>query len=257
GGETAPERYGRHQGVHDDRNDHHGHQEARAATGMIRRILLDWGYLERVSGFEGEHSFVLGAVVLIHAGDVFQQRGSPDEQQEQGNANRAVYQVKYNALAENRIDPLKFRRGQQWKKLVHENEKSDGDQDIDGSDPAAEFQLLAGFRLRLNLVESYIGGETQGTEAERHRVAKRHDTANHRPAHPFMLFRQALQRLAVDGNLATRSAHGNAPGMRGSHHDAFENGLAADKSFLTALQSRQELNGHEKTPYGTQKLHVL
>src|SRR5215469_12089962 len=224
---------------------------------MIGRILLNWGYLQRVSGFEGEHRFVLGAVVLIHAANVFQQRCSPDEQQEQGDTNRAVYQVEDNALAENRVDPLQFRRGQQRKKLVHENEKADGDQDVDGSDPAAEFQLLARFRLRLDLVESYIGGETQGAEAERHRVPKRNDTANHRPAHPLMLFRQALQRLAVDGNLATRSAHGNAPCMRGAHHDAFENGLAADKSFLTALQSRQELNGHEKTPYRTQKLHVL
>jgi hypothetical protein len=35
--------------------------------------------------------------------------------------------------------------------------------------------------------------------------------------------------------------------MRGAHHYAFEDSLAADEGLLTALQSRQELDRRQET----------
>jgi hypothetical protein len=58
------------------------------------------------------------------------------------------------------------------------------------------------------------------------------------------------------GQLPVRLAAGDGPGMWGAHHDAFENGLAADQGFLAAFESRQELDGYQKTPQCSEKLHI-
>jgi len=43
--------------------------------------------------------------------------------------------------------------------------------------------------------------------------------------------------------------------MRRAHHDAFEDGLAADKSFLTAFKGGQQLNGYQETYEISQRTH--
>jgi hypothetical protein len=63
-----------------------------------------------------------------------------------------------------------------------------------------------------------------------------------------MLFREALERLALGRKFAVRLAAGNGPGVRGAHHDAFEHSLAADEGFFAAFKRWQELDGDQKTP---------
>ena len=100
-----------------------------------------------------------------------------------------------------------------------------------------------------------VGGETQRAEAQRHRVAERHHAAHNRPSHPFMLFGKPLERFAHGDNFARRLAAGNRPGVRGTHHHAFEHGLAADQSFFPALQRGQKLHGHQETHEISQRTH--
>ena len=76
---------------------------------MIRRILLHCAGSQRIAVFKGKNRLVLGAVILVHAADVLQQRHSPDEQQEQRDADDAIHQVEHDLLAEHRVHALQFR----------------------------------------------------------------------------------------------------------------------------------------------------
>ena len=70
-----------------------------------------------------------------------------------------------------------------------------------------------------------------------------------------MLFGRPLQRLAVGGNFAGGLAHSDRPGVRRTHHDAFQDSLATDQRLFTALECRQELQGHQKPPHLAQGIH--
>src|SRR5438309_1844046 len=94
-------------------NQHHRHQEAGSAAGMERRIFLDSAGSERVSVLEGENRFVLGAVVLVDAADIFPERDAPYEEQEQAETNDAVHQVEGDASAQGGVDLLELCRRQQ------------------------------------------------------------------------------------------------------------------------------------------------
>ena len=112
---------------------------------------------------------------------------------------------------------------------------------VEGKRPARYFGFLLVFGSQP--AHGHVGGIAQSAEAQPHRLAERHDATDHRPAHPFVLFRGAFQRLRVRRQGAIGPADADAPGMGRAHHDAFEHGLAADQGFLTALQSGQELDG--------------
>src|SRR5215469_8850895 len=105
---------------------------------MECRILLNRGRAEWVSVLESEHCLMLGAVVLIDAADVLPQRDSPNEQQKQTEADRPVDQVKHDASAQGGIDLLQFGRRQQGNVLVHENEKGERDNHVEGGEPTAD-----------------------------------------------------------------------------------------------------------------------
>src|SRR5438067_13882610 len=79
------------------------HEEAGPAPRMERGILLNRGNLERVSVLKRKNRLVLGAVVFVDAQDVFPQRHSPNEQQEQNQANRPVDQIENDLPAGRRI----------------------------------------------------------------------------------------------------------------------------------------------------------
>src|SRR5436190_24311863 len=86
-------------------------------------------------------------------------------------------------------------------------------------------------------------------------MPQRHHAAEHRPRHPFMLFRQAFERLAVSREFTRRPTAGDRPCVRAAHHNAFEHGLAADQRFLAAFERGQMLNRYQKTPQRLKKLH--
>ena len=75
---------------------------------------------------------------------------------------------------------------------------------------AAIQPLISSFFLSVagsgcNLIERDVGGKPQRAEAQRHGVTQRHHAANDRPGHPFVFFRQPLQRLAVGGDLRRKA----------------------------------------------------
>ena len=55
------------------------------------------------------------------------------------------------------------------------------------------------------------------------------------------------QRLLVGNHLAAGFADGDAIAVRGAHHDAFEDGLAADQRFFDAGERGQQLKVREQT----------
>ncbi len=114
------------------------------------------------------------------------------------------------------------------------------------------FALLFG----LKLVQRDVGGETQGAEAQGHawpRVITPRTTGH--PIHLCFSERRSSGSEWVD-NLA-RWACGTAiaPSVRRAHHHAFQHGLAADQSLLSAFQRRQQLERDKETPHGSQKSH--
>ncbi len=78
---------------------------------MEGRILLDFGGFEWISVFEGEYCFVFGPVVLVDATNIFPERNSPDEEQEQGQADGAIDEVEHDPAPESGIEFLELRRG--------------------------------------------------------------------------------------------------------------------------------------------------
>jgi len=48
---------------------------------------------QRIAVLEGENCFVLGAVVFVDPTNVRPERDSPDEKQEERNADNAIYQI--------------------------------------------------------------------------------------------------------------------------------------------------------------------
>src|ERR1700730_4119458 len=107
--ETRPECGEWNQHVKADGDQHDRHEKAGAASRMEGRILLDFGGLEPVSVFEGEYGFVLGSVILVNTANVFPERDSPDEEQEQDQTDGAIDQVEYDSPTESRVNLLQFR----------------------------------------------------------------------------------------------------------------------------------------------------
>ncbi len=70
------------QRINQDRDHHHDHQEAGPAARMEGDELLRVLHGHRLAGFEIENHFVLGAVILEHAADVFHARNNEQESKE-------------------------------------------------------------------------------------------------------------------------------------------------------------------------------
>ena len=66
-----------------------------------------------------------------------------------------------------------------------------------------------------------------------------------------------VERLGVNRELSVGLADGDAPGVRGAHHDAFQYGLSADEGFLGALQGKRKLKGGVKAQVGAERHLVL
>ena len=176
----------------------------------------------------------------------------PHEEQEHCDPDEAIDQVKQNLMPENRIHPFQLGRSQQRQILVHEDEEGDGKRHIQSCHPAGDFELLALIFIAIavcgrQFVERRVGGKLEGAESERHRVAQRHYSAHHRPAHPLMLLGRSLQRLAVRDNFSRRLAYSNAPGMRRTHHYALEHSLPSDECFLAALKRGEQLHRRQES----------
>src|SRR5438132_12213311 len=102
-----------------------------------------------------------------------------------------MHEVEDNLLAEERIDAFQFRGSEQGKELIRENKKAEGEDNVDRSHPATDFELLA-FVVSGYFVEGDIGGVTEGPEYERHGMTKCHYTADDDPNHNFVFLQVTL-----------------------------------------------------------------
>jgi len=256
-GEASRKGSNRDEHVNDHGNDHHGHQKTCAAPRMISRIFLDGSSLERIAVLECVDRFVLSAVILVDAANIFPERNSPDEEQEERNSNQAIDEIEDELLAKDWIHMLQLGCGDERKVLVHEDEERDGKDNVYGRHPASDLELLrrdAGVRswiffifVEREIFEHCIGGKLQCAKAKGHGVAKRHDAADYWPAHPLVLIGGPCGLLAMSDDLTGRLSDGDPPGMRRAHHDALEHSLTADEGFLSALKSGKQLHCCEET----------
>src|ERR1017187_10268644 len=123
-GEARPERGEWDQHVENERDQNDPHQETGAAPRMIGRIFLHCHGVERVSVFEGKDGFVLGTVILVDTANILPERYSPNEEQEQYEADTTIDQVENNSAAQSGINFLEFGRSQEGNVFVHEDEES-------------------------------------------------------------------------------------------------------------------------------------
>ena len=125
---------------------------------------------------------------------------------------------------------------------------------LKAGNPAIHLQLFSA--LRLLVFQGHIRRIAQGLEAEHHGGAQGDNSANKRPPLPRALVAGLGERLGMNCQLPVRLADGNSPGVRGAHHDAFQNSLAADESLLGALQRERKLQGSVKAQMGTERHNV-
>ncbi len=210
---------------------------------MKRAVALRRFHVHRVARFEGEHGFVLGAVVAVESANVAPERDRPDKEEEDRDPDNAIHQVEDHLVAEHRMDAPQSGGRHERHELVHKDEEADRDEHVQRQHPAANLHFLLAL-LFGEAFERDVGGVAQGAEAERHRLSQRDHAANHRPAHPLVALRRARHRLRVHRHLPRRLAHRDSPGMRRAHHHALQHGLAAhERCLLAVFQGGEQLRG--------------
>src|ERR1035438_4820775 len=105
---------------------------------------------------------MLGAVVLENTPNVGPARDAPDKEQEKCDADHAVNDVKRDLIAESRICILQLGRRQQRHKLVHENEKTERQHDVEGKSPTGHLSFLLVFGGQS--AHSDVGGIAESAE---------------------------------------------------------------------------------------------
>src|SRR3989442_2940241 len=139
-------------------------------------------------------------------------------------------------MAEERIDAFQFRGSEQGKELIRENKKAEGEDNVDRSHPATDFELLA-FVVSGYFVEGDIGGVTEGPESERHGMPQCHYTADDGPTHPFVFFGGPLQWFPVGWAPAGRVAKCKRHGRRGPQQKPLHTALTDHDSRPPHLQA--------------------
>src|SRR3954464_1848353 len=255
-GKSSSKRCKWNQHVKTDGNQHHSHQEAGPASRMEGRILLNRGNLERISVLKRKNRLVLGAVVFVDTPDVFPKRHSPNEQQEQNQANRPVDQIENDLPTKGRIQFFQLGSRHKRQVLVHENEESQRKQNVRGGEPAADGRrFLSRFRLR-GLFRRYGGRirnrtryalvlhdvfnrdirrKPQCAVSQLHRITQGDHTPHNGPCHPFVLLRRTFQGFTHGDHLTRRFATSDRPRVWRPHHDALEHGLAPDQSLFATF----------------------
>ena len=192
----------------------------------------------------GENSLVLGAMVLVDTANIAPARGEPDKAQEDGESDEALDKSEKNGIGGLWGPVAHGTRRRIGKKLVHEDKESEGKRDIEGGDPTIHLKLFPAGGLLV--FQSDISRVAQGFEAEQHGGAKGDNSANERPGLPWVLVAGSDERLGMDCELSVGLANGDAPGVRGAHHDTFQHSLAADEGLLRAFQRKRKLEGGVK-----------
>ena len=79
------------------------------------------------------------------------------------------------------------------------------------------------------LLRRVVGGDRERAEADRERLAERDDAADDRQPQRPVARHQRIDRAPDVRDLAVGLADGDGPVARAAHHDALEDGLAADR----------------------------
>ncbi len=205
------------EGEHEDRHHHHDEQERRAATQVQRAVLLDVLDGELFPVLEGVDAHVLGAVVLEHAPQVLDLGDDREIEKEDADAHAALDRPEQVAVP----DPAAEQPREEQRR--HE-EEADGEGEGD-DERAAE--LLAA-ELLLLLADGLVGRHREGAHPDDQRLHERHDAAHDRRLEDRIALHPADEGELVDADGVVGAAHGQRPVADAAHHDAFDDGLAAD-----------------------------
>ena len=207
---------------------------------MEGRELLRVGHRHRLPRFEIEDHFMLRAVKLKHAVNVFHQRNREHEQHEDRHADHSVRQIEHDPPIQRRVDSLQPRRQIQRNELVHENEHQQRNRQIHCQHPPRHFlrrlALLCFFFLEV--FQLNVGGEFERLHAQRHGLIQRAHSAQNRILENRVDFGDLRQRHLLRRNLPIGFPHRDAIGMRRAHHHTLHHRLSADECFLAAFQNR-------------------
>ncbi len=202
---------------HEDGHHHHDEQERRAAAQVQRAVVLDVLDGELVPVLEGVDAHVLGAVVLEDAAQVLDLGDDGEIDEEDTDAHAALDRPEQVAVT----DPLAEQPGEEQGR--HE-EEADGEGEGD-DERAAE--LLAA-ELLLLLADGLVGRHGEGAHPDDQRLDERHDAADDRDLEDRIAHHPADQGELVNADGVVGAAHGQRPVVHAAHHDAFDDGLAAD-----------------------------
>src|SRR5665647_611070 len=218
-------------GEHEDRHQQHDEQERRAAAQVQGAVVLDVLDGELVPMFEHMDAHVLGAVVLEDAAQVLDLGDDGEIEEEDAHAHAAFDRPEHVA----RPDPVLEQPGEEQRR--HE-EEADGEGE--GDDERAADLLAA--ELLLLLADGLVGRHGEGTHPDHQRLDERYDAADDRRLEDRIALHPAHQRELVDADGVVGAAHGERPVVHAAHHDALDDGLAAD------LGAARPQGGHVHQP---------
>ena len=205
------------EGEHEDGHHHHDEQERRAATQVQRAVVLDVLDGELVAVLEGVDAHVFGAVVLEDAAQVLDLGDDREIQEEDAHAHAALDRPEQVAVT----DPAAEQPREEQRR--HE-EEADGEGEGD-DERAAE--LLAA-ELLLLFADGLVGRHREGAHPDDQRFDERHDAAHDRRLEDGIALHPADEGELVDADGVVGAAHGERPVAHAAHHDALDDGLAAD-----------------------------
>ena len=177
--------------------------------------------LERQVVLVGVDRLVLGAVIGEDALDVAHPADRPDVGEEDS-STRITPSTGFHRSG------LLRRRASASTRLVSQHGQQDEEHD---GEHAAEHHrdrdLLAGELLLLGVAGKRCR-DRERLHRERKRLDERDAAAHDRPAHPAVLRGSRGQVVLLGVDRPVGRAHGDGPVELAAHHDAFEDGLAAD-----------------------------
>src|SRR5665647_2797127 len=206
-----------HDREHEDADDHDDEQEGGAAAQVQGLVLLDVADGELLAVLERVDAHVLGAVVLEDTAQVLDLRDDGEVGEEDADAHEAFDDPESPAGAE----PAAELAGEQQRR---EEKQADGEGQ---GDEERDADLLLAERLFF-FAQRLVGRHREGAQPDHQRLDERDHAADDRRLEDRIALHPADQGELVDADGVVGAAHGERPVVDAAHHDALDDGLAAD-----------------------------
>ena len=175
-----------------------------------------------LAGLERIDRLVLGGVELEDAPKVGQQREHDQIADKETDANDALGRDEQKRVL-NRQEIRHHARHD----LEEDDAKDDGYNQRNRNLAAPD--LLFALTLALMIARGEPRGQRQRLHADRERLTKRDNPANHGPAQDRMAERDGSRILDHGRDASVRTPDSNSPCRWGAHHHALHNGLSSDR----------------------------